>query len=94
MNQSPESPEQPVEGCALNLTFASTDDLIAELKRRHHTCVVIHDSTDKQNEEEPGDDWKDEPEGCHYMHWSYGGSAYKALGMLTIARRLLLREFD
>lgn len=93
-NHSEDRPDQEPDGdLKLNLTFASTKDLIGELMSRCNHAVVAYQLTDAQMEAEPKEHNRGKDGGGKWTATSYTGSIPGCIGLAEVMKRDLLDEW-
>jgi hypothetical protein len=73
-------PDDDADTTAPDLSTVTTDELVAELKRRHDCCLFIGEI----------DRTVDDVTWCRYTHGSYS----RIIGMMERAKSLLLRKCE
>jgi len=94
-NKGSEQPE-PDPGqtdLALNLAFASTSDLVAELMKRSECGIVAYQLTDSMMESEPSESSANRTHGGRWTATSYTGSFPECVGLCEIMKHDLLKEW-
>ena len=86
-----DQPEPEPQDFALNLAFASTKDLVDELKRRCDTMVVGYTLTDAMMESEPSEEDSEKSEGGRWSATCYTGNTAYCIGLLEAMKRDLLK---